>query len=60
MPTVVLNGEERMLPDGATAADAARACGGGHEDRGVAVAVDGHVLSRAEWDRTPLHNGAHV
>lgn len=28
--------------------------------RGVAVAVDGEVVARAEWDTTPLHDGAHV
>lgn len=28
--------------------------------RGVAVAVDGEVVPRADWDTTPLHDGAHV
>ena len=28
--------------------------------RGVAVAVDGEVVPRADWDTTQLHDGARV
>ena len=28
--------------------------------RGVAVAVDGEVVPRRDWDRTTLYDGAHV
>ncbi len=34
MPTVTLNGEERPLPDGATAADAVRVTGAAEDGRG--------------------------
>ncbi len=27
---------------------------------GIAVAVDGKVIRRLEWDRTPLHDGTSV
>jgi sulfur carrier protein len=29
-------------------------------DRGVAVAIDGEVVPRGEWDRTELGDGARV
>jgi sulfur carrier protein len=35
-------------------ADAVRAVGADGETRGVAVAVDGEVVRRAEWVTTPL------
>ena len=60
MPTVVLNGEERPLPDGATVADAVSASGAAGDGRGVAVAVDGEVVPRREWQRAPLPAGARV
>jgi len=60
MPTVTLNGEDRPLPDGATAADAVRATGAARDGRGVAVAVDGVVVARGHWADAPLPEGAHV
>ena len=60
MPTVTLNGEDRPLPDGATAADAVRAAGAARDGRGVAVAVDGVVVERGHWSDVPLVEGAHV
>jgi len=60
MPAVSLNGEQRTLPDGATVFDAVHATGAEGEARGVAVAVDGEVLPRAEWPGTPLDEGCHV
>jgi len=60
MPTVTLNGRERSLPDGATAADAVRATGAAEDGRGVAVAVDGEVLARGRWADAPLPEGALV
>jgi sulfur carrier protein len=44
---VELNGQTEQLPDGATVADAVKAVG-------VAVAVDGEVVRRADWVTTPL------
>ena len=60
MPTVTLNGEERPLPDGATAADAVRVTGAAEDGRGVAVAVDGEVVARGHWADAPLAEGARV
>jgi sulfur carrier protein len=60
MPTVVLNGERQELPLGATAADAVRASGAPEEARGVAVALDGEVVPRAEWASTALVEGGRV
>ena len=51
---VELNGETEQLPDGATVADAVKAVGVNGETRGVAVAVDGEVVRRADWVTTPL------
>ena len=59
MPTVTLNGESPALPDGATVADAVEAAGAPADGRGVAVAVDGEVVPRADVGRRrPLAEGA--
>ena len=60
MPRIVLNGERATLPEGATAADAVRASGADGEARGVAVALDGEVVPRGEWQSTPLTDGGEV
>jgi len=60
MPSVVLNGEPRALPEGATVADAVRASGVDEGGRGVAVAVDGEVVPRGEWEATVLAEGRRV
>jgi sulfur carrier protein len=57
---IELNGEPRELPDGATLADAVRESGAERKARGVAVALDGEVVPRAEWDSTPLAEGQSV
>jgi thiazole synthase len=57
---IELNGEARELPAGATLADAVRESGAGEEVRGVAVALDGEVVPRAEWERTLLREGQSV
>ncbi len=51
---VELNGRPEQLPDGATVADAVEAVGVNGETRGVAVAVDGEVVRRADWVTTRL------
>ncbi len=53
---VELNGRPEELPDGATVADAVKAAGVDGEHRGVAVAVDGEVVRRTEWESTALGN----
>ena len=60
MPTVLLNGESTALPEGATALDAVRATGVAESGRGVAVAVDGQVLARGDWQDTQLPEGGRV
>jgi thiazole synthase len=57
---IELNGAPRELPDAASLADAVRESGAGRGARGVAVALDGEVVPRAEWERTPLREGQSV
>jgi thiazole synthase len=57
---IELNGEPCELPAGATLADAVRESGAEREARGVAVALDGEVVPRAEWAATPLAEGRRV
>ena len=54
---VTLNGERVQLGHGATAADAVLAVGVAQDGRGVAVAVEGEVVPRAEWARRGLREG---
>jgi len=60
MIVLSVNGERRELPDGATVADVAAEMGAPSEGRGLAVALDGVVVPRSEWERTPLRQGARV
>jgi thiazole synthase len=57
---IALNGEDAILPDGATVAAAVSATGSESGRRGLAVAVDGEVVPRSEWDETPLRDGQSV
>jgi thiazole synthase len=57
---IELNGESRELPAGATLVDAVRESGVEAEARGVAVALDGEVVPRGEWDSTPLPEDSKV
>ena len=54
---VTLNGERVELNEDATAADAVVAAGVAQQGRGVAVAVEGEVVPRAEWARRGLREG---
>jgi thiazole synthase len=56
---VELNGEAVSLPDDATVATAIEASGAPTE-RGVAVALDGDVVPRSEWEATVLHEGQKI
>lgn len=49
MLTVILNGTPHELQDGATVIDAIRATGAPEDGRGVAAAIDGEVIPRAQW-----------
>src|ERR1700709_31758 len=57
---IELNGERRELAGAATPADAARGSGAPSAGRGVAVALDGEVVSRGEWEVTRLREGQSV
>jgi thiazole synthase len=57
---IELNGRPHELPSGATLDAAVRASGAGEGGRGVAVALDGEVVPRSEWERTPLREGQAV
>jgi thiazole synthase len=58
--TVELNGRRMDLPEGATVVSAIEASGAAGADRGVAVAVDGEVVPRSEWQTTALTEGQQV
>jgi thiazole synthase len=60
MITVELNGSEVSLPDGGTVASAIDAAGVANGRDGVAVAVDGEVVPRSEWETTPLAEGQSI
>lgn len=57
---LVLNGEPREVPDGATIAQAVAASGAPADGRGIAVALDGEVVPRGRWDATELREGQRV
>jgi sulfur carrier protein len=58
--TIELNGERVELSVPATVAEAVDRLGAGSQHRGIAVAVDGEVVPRSEWDRTELAEGQRV
>lgn len=60
MTTVTINGERRDLPDGATIASVVASLPGAPDGRGVAVAVEGEVVPRAQWPSTLLREGTAV
>jgi len=57
---IQLNGEDAILPDGATLAAAIEASGAQVGPRGIAVAVDGEVVPRSEWEAAELAEGQQV
>jgi sulfur carrier protein len=57
---VTLNGEPRELSEHAGVAEAVAASGAEPGGRGVAVAVDGEVVPRGEWDRFRLRDGSRI
>jgi sulfur carrier protein len=57
---VELNGSATELPEGATVADAVAASGVASNGRGVAVAVAGEVVRRADWGGRRLRSGEEV
>jgi sulfur carrier protein len=57
---IELNGAPIELPEGATLADAVAAAGADGEQRGVAAAIGGEVVSRAGWEERALAEGEEV
>ena len=53
---LLVNGEEREVPSGATVAELVAALAG-PAARGVAVALDREVVPRAAWPETRLEDG---
>jgi sulfur carrier protein len=60
MTTVLLNGSPQELDGPATVAEAVAATGASSSRGGLAVAVDGEVVPRGEWERTVLDEGQRV
>ena len=57
---VVVNGEARELAPGTTVATVVASTPARPQGRGVAVALDGEVVPRGQWQRTELTDGARV
>jgi sulfur carrier protein len=57
---ITVNGESAELPAGARIADVLDQLGVEPGRRGVAIAVDGEVVPRAQWDTTNLQDGVRV
>jgi sulfur carrier protein len=55
---VTVNGEERSLPAETTVSGLVEDLSA--PSRGVAVAIDGEVVPRAEWPATALQDGARI
>ena len=55
-----VNGEPSTVAAGETVAELLAALGVAASGRGVAVAVDGEVVPRGEWDAHELADGARV
>ncbi|TYL45768.1 sulfur carrier protein ThiS [Nocardioides sp. BGMRC 2183] len=57
---ITINGRAREWAGGASVADLLRQLELGAEPRGLAVAVDGAVVPRAEWSSHQVRDGAAV
>jgi sulfur carrier protein len=55
-----VNGEPRVLSAGATVASVLELLDVAPDARGIAVAVDGEVVARSQWDATALRDGSRV
>jgi len=54
---IILNGEAKEVGDEASVADAVILSGAPDIERGVAVAVEGEVVPRGEWEGRALSEG---
>ena len=57
---VIVNGEERQLPSGATVASLVELLDVATGARGIAVALNGEVVRRGRWPQTELPDGAQI
>jgi sulfur carrier protein len=57
---VTVNGEARELAGGATVASVLELLDVSPGARGVAVAVDGEVVTRSRWSETRIGDGARI
>jgi sulfur carrier protein len=57
---VTVNGEPRQVPAGATVATVVELLDVTPGGRGVAVALDGEVVTRSQWPQTVVPDGALV
>jgi sulfur carrier protein len=57
---VTVNGEPRQLPAGATVASVVELLDVTPGARGVAIALDEEIVTRAQWGDTTLHEGARI
>jgi sulfur carrier protein len=57
---VVVNGQSRELPAGATVQTIVAALPDTPQGRGLAVALDGEVVPRGRWESTRLDEGARL
>jgi sulfur carrier protein len=57
---ITVNGTEAQLPVGARIVDVLDALGVEPGRRGVAIAIDGEVVPRTQWDTTSLADDARV
>lgn len=51
---ITVNGEEREFDDGPTVAELVETFGPQNNGRGIAVAVNGEVVTRGRWTTTTL------
>ena len=58
--TVRVNGAEVAATVGETVAEIVGATGVGPESRGIAVALDGEVVRRADWATTVVRDGQRI
>jgi sulfur carrier protein len=58
--SVTINGDRRELPAGATVATVVDSLPNVPGGRGVAVAIEGEVVPRAQWPNVELREGAKV
>ena len=57
---IMLNGEPRTLEGPASLSQVVELAGGESDRPGLAVALDGEVVPRSEWERTPVGDGARI